>query len=50
MDRIDDEIFEHTKKDFPELFKSSNENLITLDEDWIKGEEGKKRWRDFINE
>jgi hypothetical protein len=50
MGRVDDEIFEHTKKDFPELFDSSNEKLIRLDEDWIKNEVGKKRWRDFIKE
>ena len=46
--RIDDEIFEHAMKEFPELAENDYEKLIKLDEDWMKSESGKKRWRDFI--
>ena len=47
-DRIDDEIFEHTMKTFPELADPPYHNLVKIDEDWMKSPEGKKRWRDFI--
>jgi hypothetical protein len=46
--RIDDEIYEHTKKDFPELFEPSTDKLVRLDEDWMKSADGKKRWRAFM--
>ncbi|RDX55360.1 DUF757-domain-containing protein [Polyporus arcularius HHB13444] len=45
---IDDEIFEHTMKEFPELSENNYEKLIKIDEDWMKSEEGKKRWRNFM--
>jgi hypothetical protein len=46
--RIDDEIFEHTSREFPELTTEPYEKLRKLDEDWMKSADGKKRWRKFI--
>ncbi|KAI0772741.1 DUF757-domain-containing protein [Trametes elegans] len=48
LTKIDDEIFEHTKETFPELFENDYAKLVVLDEEWMKSEAGKKRWRDFI--
>ncbi|KAF1838802.1 DUF757-domain-containing protein [Decorospora gaudefroyi] len=45
LTKIDDEIYEHLKKDFPEFDASA-----TLDEDEMKSKEGKERWRKFISE
>jgi hypothetical protein len=47
--RYDDEIFEHTLRDFPEFAAAPHTGLIKLDEDWMKSKEGKERWRAFIN-
>jgi hypothetical protein len=47
--RLDDEIFEHTMRDFPEFADAPHSGLVKLDEDWIKSKEGKERWRTFIN-
>lgn len=47
---MDDEIFEHTIATFPEFNAEEHVKLLKLDEDWLKSEEGKKRWRDFINQ
>jgi hypothetical protein len=47
--RYDDEIFEHTLRDFPEFATAPHANLVALDEDWMKSKEGKERWRAFIN-
>jgi hypothetical protein len=47
--RYDDEIFEHTLREFPEFAAAPHTSLIKLDEDWIKSKEGKERWRAFIN-
>ena len=47
--RFDDEIFEHTQRDFPEFAAAPYTGLIKLDEDWMKSKEGKERWRVFIN-
>jgi hypothetical protein len=47
-DRIDDEIFEHTMKTFPELADPPYDNLVKLDEEWMKSPDGKERWRNFI--
>lgn len=33
---------------FPEFAEESHEKLTKLDEDWMKSEDGKKRWREFI--
>ncbi|KAF8237616.1 DUF757-domain-containing protein [Tricholoma matsutake] len=48
LTKIDDEIFEHTMKAFPEFSGTAHEKLINLDEDWMKSAEGKQRWRVFI--
>jgi hypothetical protein len=45
LTKIDDEIYEHLKKDFPEFDASA-----TLNEDEMKSKEGKERWRKFIAE
>ncbi|KIK27241.1 hypothetical protein PISMIDRAFT_675106 [Pisolithus microcarpus 441] len=34
---------------FPELSGNDHEKLVKLDEDWLKSEDGKKRWRAFVN-
>ena len=46
--RIDDEIFEDAMKEFPELAENGHAKVTQLDEDWMKSDEGKKRWREFI--
>lgn len=43
LTKMDDEIYEHFKKDFPEFDPSA-----TIDEDGMKSREGKERWRNFI--
>ncbi|KAG6864201.1 hypothetical protein C0991_011590 [Blastosporella zonata] len=48
LTQIDEEIFNHTKESFPELFENDNAKLIKLDEESLKSVEGKKRWRTFI--
>jgi len=48
LTKLDDEIFEHTLKTFPELADPPHDKLVKLDEDWMKSPEGKQRWRDFI--
>ncbi|KAN0094464.1 Polysaccharide biosynthesis domain containing protein [Tylopilus felleus] len=50
LSKLDDEIFEHTMTTFPEFNAEGHEKLLKLDEDWLKSEEGKKKWRDFINQ
>lgn len=46
--RLDEEIFTHTMETFPEFSENSHAKLAKLDEDWMKSEEGKNRWRTFI--
>ncbi|KAK0499012.1 DUF757-domain-containing protein [Armillaria luteobubalina] len=48
LTKLDDEIFEHTLKTFPEMTSEPYDKLIKLDEDWMKSKEGKERWRVFI--
>jgi hypothetical protein len=48
--RLDDEIYEHTMRVFPELSEPPHEKLVRIDEDWMKSADGKKRWRGFIEE
>ncbi|KAI0342492.1 DUF757-domain-containing protein [Trametopsis cervina] len=48
LTRLDDEIFDHLKKDFPELFEEPYEKITKLDEEWMKSKDGKERWRKFI--
>ena len=45
LTRIDDEILEHFKKDFPEFDPAED-----IDEDKMKSKEGKERWRNFVNQ
>ncbi|KIJ64730.1 hypothetical protein HYDPIDRAFT_181592 [Hydnomerulius pinastri MD-312] len=49
LSKLDDEIFEHTISTFPEFNAEGHEKLVKLDEEWLKSEDGKKKWRDFIN-
>jgi len=43
LTKIDDEIYEHFTKSFPEI-----DVVEKIDEDQMKSKEGKERWRDFI--
>ena len=43
LTKIDDEIHEHFKRDFPEL-----DMRETIDENKMKSKEGKERWRNFM--
>lgn len=43
LTKMDDEIYEHLKKDFPEFNPKE-----TIDEDKMKSKEGKERWRNFM--
>ncbi|KAK2596829.1 hypothetical protein N8I77_012721 [Diaporthe amygdali] len=43
LTKIDDEIYEHLCKDFPEFDPAE-----TIDESKLKSPTGKKRWRDFM--
>jgi hypothetical protein len=47
LTRLDDEIYEHLQNEFPELV-SNPEKIKRLDEDWMKDNDGKERWRKFI--
>ena len=44
LTKIDDEIYEHFKKEFPDFDTSA-----TINEDEMKSKAGKERWRNFIN-
>ncbi|EMD36900.1 hypothetical protein CERSUDRAFT_83924 [Gelatoporia subvermispora B] len=48
LTKIDDEIYEHTMSAFPELAQEPYEKLTVLDEEWMKSQDGKERWRKFI--
>ncbi|KAI9879731.1 MAG: hypothetical protein M1830_007516 [Pleopsidium flavum] len=43
LTKIDDEIYDHLKRDFPEF-----DPKATIDEDKMKSKEGKERWRNFM--
>lgn len=43
LTQIDDEIYEHFKKEFPDFDPSE-----TIDEDVMKSKHGKERWRNFM--
>ena len=43
LTRMDDEILEHFRKDFPEFDPAE-----TINEDEVKSKEGKERWRNFM--
>ena len=48
MHRIDDEIYADLQETFPELFENSYAGLIKIDEDAMKSETNKPRWRKFL--
>ncbi|KIP10797.1 hypothetical protein PHLGIDRAFT_28275 [Phlebiopsis gigantea 11061_1 CR5-6] len=48
LTKQDDEIYEHFKRDFPEIFVEPYERITKLDEDMMKSKEGKEKWRKFI--
>jgi len=50
LTKHDDEIFDHTMKAFPELAEPPHDKLAKLDEEWMKSADGKKRWREFIQQ
>ncbi len=43
LTKLDDDIYEHLLKDFPEFDAAE-----TIDEDQMKSKEGKERWRSFM--
>lgn len=43
LTKLDDEIYDHFKKDFPEFDPTE-----TINEDTMKSKEGKERWRNFM--
>lgn len=43
LTKMDDEIYEHFKNDFPEYDPTE-----TINEDTMKSKEGKERWRNFM--
>ncbi|KAJ4325987.1 hypothetical protein N0V94_000352 [Neodidymelliopsis sp. IMI 364377] len=45
LTKIDDEIYEHFQKEFPDFDASA-----TINEDEMKSKAGKERWRNFINQ
>ncbi|KAK4937350.1 hypothetical protein LTR66_015213 [Elasticomyces elasticus] len=45
LTRIDDEIFEHFKKEFPDFDVAQ-----PLDEEQMKSKDGKEKWRNFVNQ
>lgn len=45
LTRIDDEIHDHFKKDFPDF-----DPATPIDEDQMKSKDGKEKWRNFINQ
>ncbi|KAL4804241.1 putative polysaccharide biosynthesis protein [Aspergillus unguis] len=45
LTKIDDEIYEHFKAEFPEFDPAE-----TIDEDKMKSKEGKEKWRNWINQ
>ncbi len=45
LTKIDDEIYEHFKQEFPEF-----DPAATIDENSMKSKEGKEKWRNWINQ
>lgn len=45
LTRLDDEIYEHFKKEFPDFDPSAS-----INEDEMKSKEGKEKWRKFMNQ
>ncbi|GBE89781.1 Protein PBDC1 homolog [Sparassis crispa] len=48
LTKLDDEIFEHIKSEFPELAEEPYDTVLKIDEEWMKSAEGKERWRKFM--
>jgi hypothetical protein len=48
LTKYDDEIYEHTMSEFPELAEPPHDKIVRLDEEWMKSPDGKERWRKFI--
>jgi len=48
LTKLDDEIFDHFGTTFPELL-AEPAKIQKLDEDFLKSEDGKDKWRKFIN-
>jgi len=49
LTKLDDEIFEHLKEEFPEWVQEPYDKLLKIDEDIMKSDVGKAKWRDFVN-
>ncbi|KAJ9300734.1 hypothetical protein DTO271G3_1898 [Paecilomyces variotii] len=45
LTKMDDEIYEHLKKEFPDF-----DPAATINEDDMKSKEGKEKWRNFMNQ
>lgn len=50
LTKLDDEIYEHTMREFPEFSEPPHDKLVKLDEEWMKSADGKKRWREFAEQ
>jgi len=48
LTRLDDEIYQHLLEVFPELLEEPYTGLVKLDEEYMKSETGKQKWRGFI--
>lgn len=50
LTKLDDEIIESLKKEFPETFglEDCKKAVTKVNEDEMKGEEGKKKWRAWM--
>ncbi|PSR75703.1 hypothetical protein PHLCEN_2v8994 [Hermanssonia centrifuga] len=48
LSKLDDDIFDHFKREFPENFEEPYEHITKLDEESMKSKEGKEKWRKFI--
>jgi len=48
LTKIDDEIYEDFRSNFPELFADGAKGIAVVDEDLMKDAENKVRWRNFI--
>lgn len=46
LTKLDDEIMAHVAEEFPEIAESEWDGKLSEEE--MKSEEGKKKWRDFI--
>lgn len=49
MNRLDDDIYDDFKENFPELFENDASGIATIDEDAMKSKDNKLRWHNFLN-